>query len=645
MSQVDGRIRRLLDIGVTEETLKLVNDVSRTASQLEGSGTSSTLLHRQQLSEAKAFLQAMRPNIDAVRSLFDAVDVIAQQTRNASQALQEAEQDTSHFVGAADKLRQHKAQLEAKLANLRELQLAYRMDEASLRVLAAGPEDPSFFEVFASFQDRRAAVQARATSAQSNTQGLRPDEPELAMDLEAMAKETGKVTDMALEKTLQYCLSHLRDEGRHEELLAGVGTGQGVSSGSGSALAVLLRAVHVLVRYAPHLCRTCQTAVVSARRSAVLRALLETVSATSTSTGAVLAERFVSDTLAWLRARLLEEQEILAALFSSPADLPAGPMTDSGDMLDSVPQLLAAVSDGVTRSLSSRLEWAVSSQVELVPLFRIMDMLQYYGSSFSRILGPVASLCGCVNAAHAACRARLDSLCTIYAARLNAALPSYVSGLAAPAVVVDAALLLVELCRTVSSGGMSIDNDGHAEQLRQTAARSCVQTLVSAVVDGTEAVASALPPEEGSVLSLNVQTSLQAMLAPYALAATVVQSLVSEMAGQEERLVSALSSRLLADTGFLKVLAAVRGGNLGQDSLAEASTACSALVKLIGSPSTLRFESITDPRVRQRLRRDAAGVLSAAYSTVYTHLQQVQEAVQMQELHTPAQVDVLLDLQ
>lgn len=645
MAQADSRIRRLLDIGLTEETLKLVVDVSKTASQLESSGTSSTLLHRRQLAEAKAFLQAIRPNVDAVRSLLDSVDVIAQQTRNASQALEEAEQDTSHFVGVADKLRQQKVQLEAKLGNLRELQLAYRMDEASLRVLSAGPEEPTFFDVFASFQDRRAAVQARAASSHGETAGGHREEPELAMDLETMARETGKVTDLALERTLQYCLSQLRDEARHEELLAGVGTGQGMSSGSGSGLAVLLRAVHVLVKYAPHLCRTCQTAVVSARRAAVLRALLETVSATSTTTGAVLAERFVSDTLAWLRARLLEEQEIIAALFSSAPGSPSGPVNDSLDMLDSVPQLLAAVSDGVTRSLSSRLEWAVSSQDELVPLFRIMDMLQYYGSSFSRILGPTASLCGCINAAHAACRARLDSLCTIYAARLNAALPSYVTGLAAPAVVVDAALLLVELCRTVSSGGMSIDNDGHAEQLRQSAARTCVQTLVSAVVDGTDAVSAALPPEDGSILSLNVQTSLQAMLAPYALAAPVVQSLVSEMAGHEERLVSALSSRLLADTGMLKVVAAVRGGNLGSDSLSEACAACSALVKLVSSPSTLRFESVTDPRVRQRLRRDAAGVLSAAYSTVYTHLQQVLEVAQTQELHAPAQVDVLLDLQ
>jgi hypothetical protein len=522
------------------------------------------------------------------------------------------------------------------------------MDEASLRVLSKGPEDPSFFDVFTSFQDRRAAVQARVMSSPST------DDGELAVDIADMAGETGKVMDMALEKTLQYCLLQLRDESRHEELLSGVGSGQGVSTGSsaGTALWTLLKAVHILVKFAPHLCRTCQTAVVAARRSAVLRALLETVGAASASTGAVLAERFISDTLAWLRARLLEEREILAALFTVEGEENKGwgvsdeLGADSGG-LESVHQLLAAVSEGVTRSLSSRLEWAVSSQDDLVPLFRIMDMLQYYGSSLARLLVPTASLCGCIHASHAACRARLDSLCAVYAARLNAALPSYVSGLAAPAVVVDTALLLVELCRTVSAGGMSIDSDGQAERARQHAARSCVETLVSATVDSTEVVATALPPEDGCVLLLNVQASLQAMLAPYGLAAPVVQSLVSDMAGQEERLVASVSSRLLADGGMLRVLSAVRSGNVGEEGVAEALQACNKVVKLVSSPSTLRFDAITDPRVRQRVRRDTAGVLSAAYSTVHTHVQQTASggASQAQELHSPTQVDVLLDLQ
>lgn len=348
----------------------------------------------------------------------------------------------------------------------------------------------------------------------------------------------------------------------------------------------------------------------------------------------------------------------MAALFAvqQQADgKSAPPASPDGEDVESVPACVSAISDGLARPLAARLDWAVSSQDELTPLFRVMDVLQFYAGSMAAVVPHTAPLCGAINSAHASCRARADTLSTVLASRVHAAVSTYPSGVAPAPAVADSAFLLAELCKAVSSGSMSSAPDSHFEVIRQSAARTCVDTLVRAVQDSTGVAAQGLAQEEGAALQLNAAACLQSSLAPYAIAAPAVQRLAADMPGLEESVVTCCSTSVLADSGMLKVLAAVRseaGAGAGAEGAvmeqlgASISAACERFVRAVSVPSLLRFDSITDPRVRQRVRRDTAGVLSAAYATVHRYAtKKAMDGGAGSGLRSPAEVDVMLDLQ
>lgn len=651
----DPRVKRLLEAG-SDEVWRALESLTVLDPAAIRDADITSLVHREQARQARGYLGTILSNVDTLKALCASVDRIVDRTALASDATAESEHDTAQYLQEAERLGQLRLSVEAKLSRLRDLHRAFSMDPQSAATLGAGPAAAGFFDTFSAFNDRLQAAQGGLVYG-----GDSPEtRAELTLATEQLSREAGALMSTALDKTLQHCVQELRDESNHDALLAHVGSGLGVTSTSLSPLSTLLRSVRILVKHAPHLARTCATAFVAARRASLLRALLQLTGGQSLSSGGSLTgERFVSDTLAWLRTRLVEEAELLAALFQPEEGLAQRdggaqyslPSDTGDDTLDSAPALLCAISDGVARPLGARLEWAVTTQDELVSLFRLMDTLHFYTGSLAKILGPTAALCGAIAAAHAQCRARLDTLSAVVAARLHAAVPAYPTSLMPAPPVVDASVLLADLCRTVSAGGMAVDGDSSAEAARQSSARSCVEALVSAILLSTASAGGALSEEDAATLQLNAQASIQSVLAPYAVAAATVQRLAAEMAGQEEVLVSSASGKLLVETGLLGVLSAVRSGTVEGGSSARggaAVAACDKFVKAISAPSALRFDAICDPRVRQRVRRDTAGVCSAAFTTVHGHTVlggSAAAALSGKPSHTPAEVDVLLDLQ
>jgi hypothetical protein len=624
---MDSRVRRLLEHGLTEDAWKALDAVAT----LPLLSDVSSGLQLEQLRSARTFLAAIKSDVETLRKLCDNVDQVVLHTGVAADAISASERETTQFLTQAEALAAHKAELEAAAERVSRVARAYSMDPHSRGVLLAGPSSPDFFTTFRSFTRRVDALE-------------KADSLDAAIVAEQLAGQAKQLRAAALDATLQYCLTLLRDEASHDILLAGFGGVAGITVSDTSA--ALLNGVRLLAELAPSMARACQTAVVHARRGTLVRAMLDAAGSLAAGVGSAgpsAGERYLSDLLAWTRTRLLEEHELLAVLFPTPPPTKAEASVEAGsggeeERLATVPELLSAISDGLARPLAARLEWATTSQDDLIPLFRIMDVLQFYVGSMTGLLPPDAPLCGAIRAGHANCRARVDTLAAIIAARIKAAVPAYPSGLGPAPAVLDAGALLTELCRATSSGGMGREIDGGAfEVVRQAAARACAEALVDAVLDSTAAAAGGLPDEDGAALQANACAALQSSLQSFALVTQVVQRLAGALAGHEESVVAAASSAVLTDSGLMRVLAAVRSGE-GEGLAVDISTAATAFVRIVSAPAALRFDSITDPRVRQRVRRDTAGVLSSAYGTVYG------AAGGGALPNSPGEIDVLLDL-
>ena len=152
-----------------------------------------------------------------------------------------------------------------------------------------------------------------------------------------------------------------------------------------------------------------------------------------------------------------------------------------------------------------------------------------------------------------------------------------------------------------------------------------LELLVEPLLDSCRASASGLRLLDTATFLCNQVSALQSALAPHAAAARIVQRLAAEVGSYEESMVQTLSEEVLLEVGLLPKLTAVRSQAAGA-RLADLPglrpeqlrAACDAFVaewsSRHGAGPLVSFDRIDNPRIRSRLRRDAAALLFEAFS-------------------------------
>ncbi|EER23375.1 Conserved oligomeric complex COG6 family protein [Coccidioides posadasii C735 delta SOWgp] len=117
--------------------------------------------------------------------------------------------------------------------------------------------------------------------------------------------------------------------------------------------------------------------------------------------------RYVGDMLAWVHSATVSEREALEALFISDggelvkgieagiSSEPWSRINDEQSVFDgekALKELVTRDMSGVARSLKQRVELAVQGHDELVTLYKIMNLLAFYESTFSKLVGHDSAL-------------------------------------------------------------------------------------------------------------------------------------------------------------------------------------------------------------------------------------------------------------
>jgi hypothetical protein len=256
---------------------------------------------------------------------------------------------------------------------------------------------------------------------------------------------------------------------------------------------------------------------------------------------------------------------------------------------------------------------------------RLVDVLAFYVRTLGDRLAPASALLAGLAGAHARAALRVEELLQLTARRLGEAAPAYPSSLSATPLVADTVALLEDVLDAARTSLSPSSGEG-APPIDVAHA---LELLIEPLLAGCRASAGGLRVLDTAVFLCNQVSALQTALAPHAPAARAVQRLAAEMSAYEESMVQTLSEEVLSEVGLLPKLAALRsqppGARLAdvpglrpEQLRAAAGAFVAELSSRHGAGPLVSFDRIDNPRVRSRLRRDAAALLFEAF-TLLSH--------------------------
>ncbi|CAG8601106.1 9616_t:CDS:10 [Ambispora leptoticha] len=153
----------------------------------------------------------------------------------------------------------------------------------------------------------------------------------------------------------------------------------------------------------PVLFQSCLEELVYIRRNAIIRIFMDALTRGGPGGTPRPIElhardplRYVGDMLAWIHQAVAAEREFLEGLFdfnieeNNVSTLSENTVKESDDII--IQDLLDRDLDGTCRPLKTRVEQVLGSQQGTITAYRIVNLIQFYKFTISRILGPNAAL-------------------------------------------------------------------------------------------------------------------------------------------------------------------------------------------------------------------------------------------------------------
>lgn len=296
--------------------------------------------------------------------------------------------ENSPVLDEASSLLGQKRELETKNQLLEAFRKHFIVDEADLVLLtsASSPADDAFF-----------AILRRVNQIHTDCRVLLGSENQ-RLGLELM-EESSRHLNAAYQKLFRWTQHELK----------------GLNLESPQINSVIRRALRALAER-PTLFQTCLDFFAEAREHVLTDAFYTALTGSANPVGSHPATkpieffahdplRYVGDMLAWAHSATVSEKEALETLFlaegaefqrSFEAGHQAEPWSETGreafDGRKSLDQLVNRNLAGVARALRQRIEQVLQNQEDPVLLYKIANLISFYRSTFTRLLGPSASL-------------------------------------------------------------------------------------------------------------------------------------------------------------------------------------------------------------------------------------------------------------
>lgn len=361
--------------------------------------------------------------------------------------------------------------------------------------------------------------------------------------------------------------------------------------------------------------------------------------------------RYVGDMLAWTHSATVGEKESLEVLFISEGEelvkgLKVGrenepwslvPSEDEAipdfDPLATLNELVDRNLSGVTRALHRRIEQAVQTNEDIIPAYKLANLVGFYRTLFSKILGQKSSLLECLENIESETLRQFRSLIRDYIAALQSEFLHPPSDLGAPPFLQDALGQLVSIMNIYET---SIDRP----EDREADFEPILAEALDPFLAGCESVAQGMGSLHKRIFLTNCKLAVIGALRPFDFTQGRVKALQEGMEGDLQYLKDGQVAFLCKGAGLDEIFHAVAPYDvplkdsqelaslpqLQPDSLAAVSQTLDDFLPSALLDTVQNLRSIQDSSLARRLTEEATEIFCGKFEHLEKLLRAVDEA-------------------
>ena len=416
-------------------------------------------------------------------------------------------------------------------------------------------------------------------------------------------------------------------------------------------VAELLQTATLALKARPVLYKYCAEEVATARHNVLFRRFIAALTKGGAGGGQKPIEmhandprRYVGDMLAWLHQALASERELMRALFGEKEGGAAGPgAAEKVDELQNTTLLLDRTFEGVCRPFRVRVEQVLMSSPGLIVAFKLNNLLEFYHTTVSGIIGRTATLAATLAGCQAMAASVFEEQLKTQSEKLLQAVAAPPANLLPSAKFTEGVQRLLDILESSDAAlegagggdGPSFAAEAAAqalEPLKLYAERSAARLEAPGAAGAVGEVG--FPDGAKHMYVVNCLVALQNALLPYRGATGHIAALSAAIQTRVEALASETVGRILATCGLEDRLTRIRlyleqqgagdgAGQMAKDDALRLEVMSGALRALFGYVQAGAGEVLpTYAQIRTAKERDGAlaatkASLVKAYKDVY----------------------------
>ncbi|KAK0648815.1 oligomeric Golgi complex subunit 6 [Cercophora newfieldiana] len=293
--------------------------------------------------------------------------------------------------------------------------------------------------------------------------------------------------------------------------------------------------------------------------------------------------RYVGDMLAWAHSAAVGEREALEVLFISDGDeiakgLQAGReneiwrlVTDDGEIavdfnpVTALNELVDRDMSGASRTLRQKIEQVIQTNEEIILAYKLANLLNFYKSTFSRLLSPGSSLVDSLGALESEALRQFRSLARDHVATLQGDFQHTPGDLRPPDFLLDA---LEQLSAIMATYETSLTAEGD----READFESVLTEVFDPFLSGCSNVARSTSPPSSHIFLINCLLVGRNALSRYGFTKSRVVQLESKIDEERAHLVNSQYDFFRLESGLDALIACLSGLDDTKDSISKVSS-------------------------------------------------------------------------
>lgn len=259
--------------------------------------------------------------------------------------------------------------------------------------------------------------------------------------------------------------------------------------------------------------------------------------------------RYVGDMLAWIHSATVSEREALEVLFVAEGEelakgLKSGRdaeiwrvVADEDDEAEADFNALKALNDlvdrdisGAARVLRQRVEQVIQANEEIIPAYKLSNLVNFYHVTFHKLLGPNSNLVELIGALETEALRQFRALVRDHIATLQGEFQTAPADLGPPAFFLDSLKQLDAISKTYESS-LSASED------REIEFESVLAEAFEPFMAGSENMAKSMERRNGAIFLINCMLAAAACLGQFSFTQRRSKSLNERVAQEAKRLV------------------------------------------------------------------------------------------------------------